>query len=107
MKKALEILDAEGKKAVVACIKTAQIQTITENAVTLTAEREFVKNYVEGTYRNILENTFARILGHQVHISCQCGAAQPQETANPYAKYPRAVQEGIKMFGDNITIIKE
>ncbi len=107
MKKALEILDSEGKKAVVACIKTAQIQTITDTAVVLTAEREFVKNYVEGTYRTILENTFARILGRQIHISCTCGAAKPQKKDNPYAKYPRAVQEGIKMFGDNITIIKE
>ena len=107
MKKALEILDAEGKKAVLACIKTAQIQTITENAVTLTAQREFVKNYVEGTYRTILENTFARILGRQIHISCTCEAAQPKKEANPYAQYPHAVQQGIKMFGDNITIIKE
>ncbi len=106
MKKALEILDSEGKKAVVACVKTAQIQTITDNAVILTAEREFVKNYVEGTYRTILENTFARILGRQVRVSCTCGSAQPKEEANPYAKYPRAVQEGIKMFGDNITVIK-
>lgn len=107
MKKALEILDAEGKKAVVACVKTAQIQTITDTAVVLAAEREFVKNYVEGTYRTILENTFARILGRQIHISCTCGAAKPKEKTNPYAKYPRAVQEGIKMFGDNITIIKQ
>lgn len=106
MKKALEILGAEGKKAVVACVKTAQIQTITDTAVVLTAEREFVKNYVEGTYRTILENTFARILGRQIRISCTCGAAKPQEKDNPYAKYPRAVQEGIKMFGDNITVIK-
>lgn len=106
MKKALEILDSEGKKAVVACIKTAQIQAITDSAVTLTAEREFVKNYVEGTYRTILENTFARILGRQIRVSCTCGDAKPKEEANPYAKYPRAVQEGIKMFGDNITVIK-
>lgn len=106
MKKALEILDSEGKKAVVACVKTAQIQTITDTAVTLTAEREFVKNYVEGTYRAILENTFARILGRQVRVSCTCPSAQPKEETNPYAKYPRAVQEGIKMFGDNITVIK-
>lgn len=106
MKKALELIKAEGKNAVHACVKTAQIQTITDNAVILNAEREFVKNYVEGTYRTILENTFARILGRQIRISCTCGAAKPKQEQNPYANYPRAVQEGIKMFGDNITIIK-
>ena len=106
MKKALELIKAEGKNAVHACVKTAQIQTITDNAVILNAEREFVKNYVEGTYRTILENTFARILGRQIRISCTCGAAKPKQEQNPYANYPRAVQEGIKMFGDNITVIK-
>lgn len=107
-KRVLDALIESGKRSAYACVNQGRLKEIKENTVTIAFERAFVRERTEkDDYRTMMEDIFARILGRNVRLICIQESAPAAPPPNPYAKYPRAVQEGIKMFGDNITIIKE
>lgn len=108
----LDQLIKDGKRSAYACVKQGRITTITSNAVTVAFLHDFVRERTEKQdYRTMIETILEDTLGRTVRLICTKDTPQPktkpQPQTNPYADYPRAVQEGIKMFGDNITIIKE
>lgn len=107
-KRVLDALIESGKRSAYACVNQGRLKEIKENTVTIAFERAFVRERTEkDDYRTMMEDIFARILGRNVRLICVQESAPAAPPPNPYAKYPRAVQEGIKMFGDNITVIKE
>lgn len=104
----LDALVQAGKRSAYACVSQGRLQEVTEHAVTVAFERTFVKERTEkDDYRTMMEDIFARILGRTVRMNCVQEAAKAEPAPNPHAKYPHAVQEAIKMFGDNISVTNE
>lgn len=104
----LESLLSSGKRSAYACVAKGRIKEITEHSVTVAFEGKFVKERAEkDDYRTMLEEILTRIIGRSVRLNCVQEAAPTTPPPNPHAKYPHAVQEAIKMFGDNITVTRE
>lgn len=104
----LESLLSSGKRSAYACVAKGRIKEITEHSVTVAFEGKFVKERAEkDDYRTMLEEILLRVIGRNVRLNCVQEAAPTTPPPNPHAKYPHAVQEAIKMFGDNITVTRE
>lgn len=104
----LDALVQAGKRSAYACVSQGRLREVTEHTVTVAFERTFVKERTEkDDYRVMMEDIFARILGRTVRMNCVQEAAKAEPAPNPHAKYPHAVQEAIKMFGDNISVTNE
>ncbi len=104
----LESLLSSGKRSAYACVAKGRIKEITDHSVTVAFEGKFVKERAEkDDYRTMLEEILLRVIGRSVRLNCVQEAAPTTPPPNPHAKYPHAVQEAIKMFGDNITVTRE
>lgn len=104
----LDALVADNKRSAYACVSQGRLTEVKEHTVTVAFERTFVKERTEkDDYRTMLEAIFARILGRTVRMNCVQQAAPKKNEPSPHDKYPHAVREAIKMFGDNITVTDE
>lgn len=107
-KSVLDALVADNKRSVYACVAQGKLKEVTENTVTVAFERAFPKERTEkDDYRTMLEAIFACVLGRQVRMNCVRETFAQETAVRPQSKYPHAVQEAIKMFGDNITVTNE
>lgn len=103
----LDALVADNKRSAYACVSQGRLKEVTEHTVTVAFERTFVKERTEkDDYRAMIEAIFARVLGRPVRMNC-VQESFAKEKPDPHAKYPHAVREAIKMFGDNISVTEE